>query len=117
MRIGVLALQGGFAEHIAALSKLGVAVFDIRKKSDLNGVINGLVIPGGESTVIRRLLLETGLFDPLNALIGEGLPVFGTCAGMILLAEQIEDDFTAGFGCMGITVRRNAYGRQLGRFR
>jgi len=116
MRIGVLALQGGFAEHIAALSKLGVDVFEIRKKSDLNGVINGLVIPGGESTVIQRLLFETGLFDPINVLINGGLPVFGTCAGMILLAEQIENDRASGFGCISITVRRNAYGRQLGSF-
>ena len=116
MRIGVLALQGGFAEHISALSKLGVDAFEIRKRPDLNGVINGLVIPGGESTVIQRLLLETGLFDPINVLMSGGLPVFGTCAGMILLAEQIENDRASGFCCIGITVRRNAYGRQLGSF-
>jgi len=117
MRIGVLALQGGFAEHIAALDKLGVSSFEIRKKSDLDGGLDGLIFPGGESTVIGRLLRETQLFDPIKALIDGGLPVFGTCAGMILLAEKIENDPASYFGSIDITVKRNAYGRQLGSFK
>ena len=116
MRIGVLALQGGFAEHIAALKKLNVDSFEIRKKADLSGEISGLIIPGGESTVIGRLLRETELFDPIKGLIDGGMPVFGTCAGMLLLAERIENDQAVYFGCMSITVKRNAYGRQLGSF-
>ena len=116
MRIGVLALQGGFAEHITALKKLGIDTSEIRKKADLSGEIDGLVIPGGESTVIGRLLGETDLFDPIKELIDGGLPVFGTCAGMILLAEKIENDRAVYFGCISITVKRNAYGRQLGSF-
>jgi 5'-phosphate synthase pdxT subunit len=117
MRIGVLALQGGFAEHIAALLKLGVAGLEIRKPSDLDGGIDGLIIPGGESTVIGRLLRETGLFALLKARIDGGLPVFGTCAGMILLAKKIENEPAAHFAAIGITVKRNAFGRQLGSFR
>lgn len=116
MRIGVLALQGGFAEHIAVLKKLNINAFEIRKKADLSGDIHGLIIPGGESTVIGRLLSETKLFDPIKVLITRGLPTFGTCAGMILLAEKIENDRAIYFGSMSITVRRNAFGRQLGSF-
>jgi len=117
MRIGVLALQGGFAEHLAALKKLGVDGFEIRKKADLSGDIDGIIIPGGESTGIGRLLHETKLFEPIKALIDVGLSVFGTCAGMILLAEKIENDPAVYFGGIGIMVKRNAYGRQLGSFR
>jgi 5'-phosphate synthase pdxT subunit len=116
VKIGILALQGGFLEHAAALNKLGVESFEIRQKADLDEGPDGLILPGGESTVIRRLLGETGLYGPLGALIGGGLPVFGTCAGMILLAEEIENEPSC-FGAIGITVRRNAYGRQLGSFR
>ena len=116
MRIGVLALQGGFAEHITALKKLSIDTFEIRRKADLRGEIDGLIIPGGESTVIGRLLAETGLFHPIKELIDGGLPTFGTCAGMILLAEKIENDRAVYFGFMSITVKRNAYGRQLGSF-
>lgn len=117
MRIGVLALQGGFAEHLDALRKLGTDAFEIRKKEDLAGGLDGLVLPGGESTVIGRLLRETALFEPLKVLIGGGLPVFGTCAGMILLAEKIDNDPAVYFGSVPMTVRRNAYGRQLGSFK
>lgn len=116
MRIGVLALQGGFAEHIAALQKLGVDGFEIRKTSDLDGSINGLILPGGESTVIGRLLRQTGLFDPIKELIRSGLPVFGTCAGMILLAGNVDNDSAVYFRNIDISVKRNAYGRQLGSF-
>lgn len=116
MRIGVLALQGGFAEHMAALGKLGAEAFEIRNRGDLDGAIDGLIIPGGESTVISRLLRDTELYAPLKKLIDGGLSVFGTCAGMILLAEKVANDPAVCFGCLGITVRRNAFGRQLGSF-
>lgn len=121
MKIGVLALQGAFAEHRKMLEKLGIESFEIRKKSDLNDAVNnndidGLIIPGGESTVIGKLLYDLDLFDDIKKLILEGLPVFGTCAGLILLAKEIENDSRTYLGAMDIKVRRNAYGRQLGSF-
>lgn len=121
MKIGVLALQGAFAEHRKMLKKLGIESFEIRKKSDLsnavdNNDIDGLIIPGGESTVIGKLLYDLDLFDDIKKLILEGLPVFGTCAGLILLARKIENDSRTYLGAMDIKVRRNAYGRQLGSF-
>ena len=121
MKIGVLALQGAFAEHRKMLEKLGIESFEIRKKSDLSNAVNnndidGLIIPGGESTVIGKLLYDLDLFDDIKKLILEGLPVFGTCAGLILLAKEIENDNRAYLGAMDIKVRRNAYGRQLGSF-
>lgn len=116
MNIGILALQGGFAEHVAALDKQGVGHFLIRKRSDLDNGIDGLILPGGESTAIGKLLHETGLFIPLKDLIDGGLPVFGTCAGMILLSGGIEHTQTIYFGSMPIRVERNAFGRQLGSF-
>lgn len=114
--IGVLALQGAFAEHIKMLSGLGAECFEIRQPKDIERQFDGLVIPGGESTVQGKLLKELGLFEPIKKLISDGLPVFGTCAGMILLAENIENDDRRYFGTMPMTVRRNAYGRQLGSF-
>jgi pyridoxal 5'-phosphate synthase, glutaminase subunit pdx2 len=121
MKIGVLALQGAFAEHRKMLEKLGIKSFEIRKKSDLSNAVNnndidGLIIPGGESTVIGKLLYDLDLFDDIKKLILEGLPVFGTCAGLILLAKEIESDSRTYLGAMDIKVRRNAYGRQLGSF-
>jgi len=121
MKIGVLALQGAFAEHIKMLEKLGIESFEIRKKSDLSNAVNnndvdGLIIPGGESTVIGKLLYDLDLFDDIKKLILKGLPVFGTCAGLILLAKEIENDNQTYLGAMDIKVRRNAYGRQLGSF-
>lgn len=121
MKIGVLALQGAFAEHRKMLEKLGIESFEIRKKSDLSNAVNdndidGLIIPGGESTVIGKLLYDLDLFDDIKKLILEGLPVFGTCAGLILLAREIENDSRTYLGAMDIKVRRNAYGRQLGSF-
>ena len=121
MKIGVLALQGAFAEHRKMLKKLGIESFEIRKKSDLSNAVNnndidGLIIPGGESTVIGKLLYDLDLFDDIKKLILEGLPVFGTCAGLILLAREIENDSRTYLGAMDIKVRRNAYGRQLGSF-
>lgn len=116
MRIGVLSLQGGFAEHISSLTKLNAEAFEIRKKSGLIGNIDGLIIPGGESTVMRKLLIDTELFDPIKSLIRDGLPVFGTCAGMILLAKNTDDNPMGGLDGIDITVKRNAYGRQLSSF-
>lgn len=115
MTIGILALQGAFAEHEAALSRLGVDYFEIRQLRDLERHMDGLILPGGESTVMRKLLQELGLLEPLRSQIQNGLPVFGTCAGLLLLAKQIEGGEPC-FATMDITVRRNAYGRQLGSF-
>ena len=116
MRIGVLSVQGAFAEHTAKLRKYGADTFEIRQKSDISEPFDGLVLPGGESTVMRKLLHELGLYEPLKARIESGLPVLATCAGMILLARSVEGGEPC-FGTMDITVKRNAYGRQLGSFR
>ena len=115
--IGVLAVQGAFAEHIRALQKLDVDCIEIRKPADLTDhPLDGLVLPGGESTVMGKLLRELALFEPLKDLIEAGLPVLGTCAGLILLAGKIAEDDTIHFGTMNMVARRNAYGRQLGSF-
>jgi 5'-phosphate synthase pdxT subunit len=116
MRIGVLALQGGFTEHIRMLNSLNVDAFEIRKKTDLDTATDGLILPGGESTTIGKLLKELNLFDRLQKQIKDGLPVFGTCAGMILLAKKISNSHESYFEAIDITVKRNAYGRQLGSF-
>ena len=115
MRIGVLAVQGAFAEHEAVLRKLGADCVELRQKNDIAG-IDGLVLPGGESTVQGLLLRQLTMFDELKRLISEGLPVLATCAGLILLAQKLEEDETVHFGTLPVTVRRNAYGRQLGSF-
>lgn len=115
MRIGVLALQGAFIEHEKILSGLGAEVFEIRQKSDFSGRIDGLVIPGGESTVMGKLLRDLDLFDSVKKAIDDGLPVLGTCAGLILLAKEIEGE-SPHIGTMDIAVRRNAYGRQIDSF-
>jgi 5'-phosphate synthase pdxT subunit len=115
--IGVLALQGGFAEHIHILARLKADSFEIRKTQDLkNRKISGLILPGGESTTIGKLLYEDGLFAPLKEMINAGMPVFGTCAGLILLAKKIENQADAYFQAIDITAKRNAFGRQLGSF-
>lgn len=116
MAIGILALQGAFAEHAAVLDRLGVPHFEIRQKRDLEQPMDRLILPGGESTVMRKLLGELDLFEPLRQRIVDGMPVFGTCAGLILLAKQV-DGGTPCFATMDISVKRNAYGRQLGSFR
>ena len=116
MKIGVLALQGGFIEHIQILKSIDVESFEIRKKADLSQSMDGLIIPGGESTTIGKLLKDLEMYDNLKSKIEEGLPVFGTCAGMILLAKEISGTETTHFGVMNIRVKRNAYGRQLGSF-
>ncbi|MGM9597875.1 MAG: pyridoxal 5'-phosphate synthase glutaminase subunit PdxT [Eubacteriales bacterium] len=116
MNIAVLALQGAFIEHEQMLSRLGVSSFEIRQKKDLETPFDGLIIPGGESTVQGKLMRELELFEPLKERIEAGLPVFGTCAGLLLLAKKIENDDRLHFATMDICAVRNAYGRQLGSF-
>jgi 5'-phosphate synthase pdxT subunit len=117
MTVGVLALQGDVREHTAALADLGEPVRAIRAPDDLAG-LDGLVIPGGESTTLSMLIQSAGLFEPLADLLGGGLPVFGTCAGMILLADELLAGRSdqQGFGLIDLTVRRNGYGRQVASF-
>lgn len=116
MTIGVLAVQGAFIEHEKMLEKLGVDCFEIRKASDLERSFDGLILPGGESTVMGKLLHNLNLFEPLKEKIEHGMPVLATCAGLILLAEHLSNDDAVHFGTMPVTVKRNAYGRQLGSF-
>lgn len=116
MRIGVLALQGAFVEHEKMLRQLGVECFEIRQKKDIECRFDGLILPGGESTVIGKLMKELGLYDEIKKRIKLGLPVFGTCAGLILLAESLVDDSVRHLATMQIEAQRNAYGRQLGSF-
>lgn len=107
MATGILALQGAFAEHAAMLDRLGEPHFEIRQARDLEKPLDRLIIPGGESTVMRRLLHDLDLFDALRARITEGMPVFGTCAGLILLAKQVDGGVPC-FATMDIAVKRNA---------
>lgn len=116
MRIGVLALQGAFIEHVYRLRELGAEAFEIRQARDLTGSMDGLILPGGESTVMGKLLRDMGLFEDLSSMLQNGLPVFGTCAGLLLLAKNITNNGLPCFATMDITARRNAYGRQLGSF-
>ncbi|MGH8995540.1 MAG: pyridoxal 5'-phosphate synthase glutaminase subunit PdxT [Acidimicrobiales bacterium] len=113
MTIGVLALQGDVREHLGALGEIGVACRSVRTEPDLDGV-HGLVLPGGESTTLSLLLQSSGLFEPLGALIAAGFPVFGTCAGLVLLATEVHGGRPdqRGFGALDCTVLRNGYGRQ-----
>ena len=113
--IGVLALQGAFLEHERAVSAAGAQSFEIRSRAGLLREMDGLILPGGESTVMGKLLRELELLELLRAQILEGLPVFGTCAGLILLAREIAGE-KPHLGTMGIRAMRNAYGRQLGSF-
>lgn len=117
MKIGVLAVQGAFIEHEKALSTLGINHFEIRQSKDLLNSFDGLILPGGESTVMGKLLHDLKLFAPLKQEIEVGLPVFGTCAGLILLSKTIAEDEIAHFATLNVTTRRNAYGRQLGSFK
>ncbi len=116
MKIGILAVQGAFAEHKSKLEKLGARCVELRKKEDLDGGFDGLVLPGGESTVQGKLLRELEMFEPLKEKIQAGMPVLATCAGVILLADHLSNDGHVYFGTMPVTVKRNAYGRQLGSF-
>lgn len=122
MRIAVLALQGAFLEHEMILRKLGVDCFEVRQKQDWLQEKDALIIPGGESTTQGKLLDELGLLLPIREEIENGLPVFGTCAGLILLSRDVEGNSETApapprLGTMQITTARNAYGRQLGSFR
>lgn len=116
MKIGILAVQGAFIEHKNRLEELGVECFEIRNKADLEKNFDALVLPGGESTVQGKLLKELEMFEDLKNKIENGLPVLATCAGLILLAENIENDETKHFATLPVTVKRNAFGRQLGSF-
>lgn len=115
MCVGVLALQGDYTLHQTAVERLGHSVVLVRYPEQL-GAVSALIIPGGESTTIGKLLFRWGLAEPLRARISEGLPVWGTCAGAILLARRIEGPEQPTLGTMDIAVRRNAYGRQVDSF-
>jgi 5'-phosphate synthase pdxT subunit len=116
-RVGVLALQGAFALHVRALERLGVDAVEVRTAAELASV-DALVIPGGESTTMSKLLVAMELFDPLAERLDAGMPVLGTCAGMILLAREVIDGRAdqRSFGAIDISVRRNAFGRQVDSF-
>ncbi len=116
MRIGVLALQGAFIEHEEILTRLGADVFEIRQLSDWEKAKDALIIPGGESTTQTKLLRDLGLMAPVRDAVAGGMPVFGTCAGLILLAKNVVGEDRERIATMDITVCRNAYGRQLGSF-
>lgn len=115
MAVGVLALQGAFEEHEGMLAHLGASTVELRCAADLERDFDRLVLPGGESTVQARLLREQGMLAPLRERMVQGMPVLATCAGLILLATEVEGGDPC-FGVLGARVRRNAYGRQLGSF-
>lgn len=115
MKIGVLSLQGGVVEHIDHIKKLGYEAVEVKKVEDLKS-INGLILPGGESTAIGKILRDRSLLDPIREMILSELPVWGTCAGMVLLAKDIENEEHTHISAMDIKVRRNAYGRQIDSF-
>ena len=119
-RVGVLALQGDTREHLAALRECGAEPMTVRRRSELDAV-DALVIPGGESTTMSHLLADIGLLEPLRSRLADGLPAYGSCAGMILLATEILDAGASGrqalpLGAVDMTVRRNAFGRQVDSF-
>lgn len=115
MRVGVLALQGAFREHCLVLERLGAEAVQVRKPEQLEGC-EALIIPGGESTAIGKLMNDYGLFEPIRRMGEEGAPIFGTCAGMVLLAREIEGSDQPRLGLMNIGVSRNAFGRQVESF-
>jgi pyridoxal 5'-phosphate synthase pdxT subunit len=115
VKIGVLAVQGAFAEHINILRQIGVEAVAVRLPGDLEGV-SGLILPGGESTTMRKLIDEWGLREPILDLASKGAPIFGTCAGMILLSKDITDGDQSVFPLLDISIKRNAFGRQLDSF-
>ena len=119
MKIGILALQGAFEEHAKVLDKLGVASVEIRNLEDFQqnqSDLSGLILPGGESTTMGKLLRDQNMLLPIREAILSVLPVFGTCAGLILLAKEIASQEESHLGTMDMVVERNAYGRQLGSF-
>ena len=117
MQIGVLARQGAFAAHSDCLTSIGVQSIEVRTPEQLSSV-DALLMPGGESSTMSQLLESSGLFDPISSRIADGMPVFGTCAGMILLASEILDGRSdqRNFAAIDISVRRNAFGRQVDSF-
>ncbi len=115
IRIGVLALQGDFVEHVAVFSRLGVEAHEVRLPEQLD-TLDGLVIPGGESTTFTRLMADYALLEPIRRLAEDGVPIWGTCAGMIVLARQASHLPRPGLGVMDIVVERNAFGRQVDSF-
>ena len=115
MKIGILALQGAFQEHKNILDSLNIDNCLVKTKEQLKD-IDGIILPGGESTVMGKLLRDFDILEPLKEKIKNGFPVFGTCSGMILLAEKLSNSDVVHLGVMGIEVKRNAYGRQLGSF-
>ena len=116
MLTGILAVQGAFREHAECLERLSADYVYIRNKSDISDKIDRLILPGGESTVQRKLISELGMFDYIKDSISNGMPVLGTCAGLILLAQNIVNGEDKFFGTLPVSVYRNAYGRQLGSF-
>ena len=119
MKIGILALQGAFAEHERVLERLGVENVELRNLEDFQKYqkeLSGLILPGGESTTMGKLLRDQDMLIPIREAILSGLPVFGTCAGLILLAKEIASQEESNLGTMDMVVERNAYGRQLGSF-
>jgi 5'-phosphate synthase pdxT subunit len=114
VRFGVLALQGNFQEHIQVLQQLGVTADEVRQPSHLAG-LDGLILPGGESTTISKLAAEYRLLEPLCAMAADGMPMWGTCAGLILLARDVEGDQPL-IGKLDVSVQRNAFGRQIDSF-
>lgn len=115
--VGILALQGAFAEHARRLGQLGARCIELRTAADCRQPLDALVLPGGESTVQSRLLADAGMLDILRGYIDRGLPVMGTCAGLVLLAQTLEGGAFERFGTLPVAVARNAYGRQLDSFR
>lgn len=119
MKIGILALQGAFVEHEKVLTELGIESVELRNLEDFQqyrSSLSGLILPGGESTTMGKLLRDQDMLLPIREAIQSGLPVFGTCAGLILLAKQITSQEESHLATMDIVVERNAYGRQLGSF-
>ena len=115
LTVGVVAVQGDFAEHIALLNQLNVTTREVRLPRDLEG-LDALIIPGGESTTLRHLFDLYDLTEPITSLASSGVPTWGTCAGMIMMASELEDHRPQPLGLMDVTVSRNAYGRQVDSF-
>ena len=113
--VGVLALQGAFREHVAAVTRLGATAREVRQLKDIDG-IDALILPGGESTTMGKLLNERNKLEPLRQRILDGMPVYGSCAGLILLCRDIENSDQPRLGVLDATVRRNAFGRQVDSF-
>ena len=113
--VGVLALQGAFREHAASVARLGAETREVRQLKDMDG-IDAMIIPGGESTTMGKLLVEWGMLDPLRQRIENGMPVYGSCAGLILLCREIENSDQPRLGVLDAVVRRNAFGRQVDSF-